>query len=79
MPLAAKRARVADLPLDFVLDDSQAVMPGANLSSAQQVRVEVRISKSGTATPAAGDLTGKSEAVKPGAKGLRVVIDRIEP
>ncbi len=79
MPLAAKRARVADLPLDFVLDDSQAVMPGANLSSAQQVRVEVRISKSGTATPGTGDLTGKSEAVKPGAKRLRVVIDRIEP
>ncbi len=79
MPLAAKRARVADLPLDFVLDDSQAVMPGANLSSAQQVRVEVRISKSGTATPSSGDLTGKSEPVKPGAKGLRVVIDRIEP
>ncbi len=79
MPLAAKRARVADLPLEFVLDDSQAVMPGANLSSAQQVRVEVRISKSGTATPSSGDLTGKSEAVKPGAKGLRVVIDRVEP
>jgi cytochrome c-type biogenesis protein CcmH len=79
MPLAAKRARVADLPLDFVLDDSQAVMPGANLSSAQQVRVEVRISKSGTATPGTGDLTGKSEAVKPGAKGLRLVIDRVEP
>ena len=79
MPLAAKRVRVADLPLDFVLDDSQAVMPGANLSSAQQVRVEVRISKSGTATPASGDLSGKSEPVKPGAKGLRVVIDRIEP
>jgi cytochrome c-type biogenesis protein CcmH len=79
MPLAAKRARVADLPLDFVLDDSQAVMPGANLSSAQQVRVEVRISKSGTATPSSGDLTGKSEAVKPGAKGLRIVIDRVEP
>ena len=79
MPLAAKRARVADLPLEFVLDDSMAVMPGANLSSAQQVRVEVRISKSGTATPGTGDLSGKSEAVKPGAKGLRVVIDRIEP
>jgi cytochrome c-type biogenesis protein CcmH len=43
------------------------------------VRVEVRISKSGTATPGSGDLTGKSEAMKPGAKGLRVVIDRVEP
>jgi cytochrome c-type biogenesis protein CcmH len=79
MPLAALRARAADLPLDFVLDDSQAVMPGSNLSSAQQVRIEVRISKSGMATPSKGDLTGKSAVVKPGAKGLRVVIDQVEP
>lgn len=79
MPLAARRTRVAELPLDFVLDDSQAVMPGATLSSAQQLRVEVRVSKSGQAAPGAGDLTGRSEAVAPGTKGLRVVIDRIEP
>ena len=78
MPLAAKRVRAADLPLDFTLDDSQAVMPGANLSSAQQVRIEVRISKSGMATPGKGDLSGKSAAVKPGAKGLRIVIDQID-
>jgi cytochrome c-type biogenesis protein CcmH len=79
MPLAALRARAADLPLDFVLDDSQAVMPGSNLSSAQQVRIEVRVSKSGQAAAGKGDLTGKSSAVKPGAKGVRVVIDQIEP
>lgn len=79
MPLAAKRVRAGDLPLDFTLDDSQSVMPGANLSSAQQVRVEVRISKSGQAQAAKGDLTGKSAAVKPGAKGLRIVIDQVEP
>lgn len=78
MPLAAKRVRAADLPLDFTLDDSQAVMPGANLSSAQQVRIEVRISKSGMATPGKGDLSGKSAAVKPGARGLRIVIDQID-
>lgn len=79
MPLAAIRSRVGDLPLDFVLDDSQAVMPGSNLSSAQQVRVEVRISKTGSAMPGKGDLTGKSAALKPGAKGVRVVIDQIDP
>ena len=79
MPLAALRARAADLPLDFVLDDSHAVMPGSNLSSAQQVRIEVRVSKSGQAAPGKGDLTGKSAAVKPGATGLRVVVDQIEP
>jgi cytochrome c-type biogenesis protein CcmH len=79
MPLAARRARVADLPLEFTLDDSQALMPEATLSSAQQVRVEVRVSKSGKATPGKGDLTGKSAAVKPGAKGLRIIIDQIDP
>lgn len=78
MPLAAIRARVADLPLEFTLDDSQAVMPGSNLSSAQRVHVEVRISKSGTATPGKGDLTGKTAAVTPGAKNLRIVIDQVE-
>lgn len=77
-PLAAIRARVADLPLEFTLDDSQAVMPGSNLSSAQRVHVEVRISKSGTATPGKGDLTGKTAVVKPGAKNLRIVIDQVE-
>ncbi|MDO8786888.1 MAG: c-type cytochrome biogenesis protein CcmI [Sulfuritalea sp.] len=79
MPLAAKRVRVADLPLDFMLDDSQAVMPGATISSVPQVRVEVRVSKSGMAQAGKGDLTGKSAAVKPGAKGLKIVIDQIEP
>lgn len=79
MPLAAQRARVADLPLDFMLDDGQALMPEATISSAAQVRVEVRVSKSGKATPGKGDLTGKSAAVKPGAKGLRIVIDQIDP
>ncbi len=79
MPLAALRARAADLPLDFVLDDSHAVMPGSNLSSAQQVRIEVRVSKSGQAAPGKGDLTGKSAAVKPGASGLRIVVDQTEP
>jgi len=79
MPLAAQRARVADLPLDFMLDDGQALMPEATISSAQQLRVEVRVSKTGKATPGKGDLTGKSAAVKPGAKGLRIVIDQVDP
>lgn len=79
MPLAARRARVADLPLEFTLDDSQALMPEATLSSASQVRVEVRVSKSGKATPGKGDLTGRSAAVKPGTSGLRIIIDQIEP
>ena len=79
MPLAAMRARVVDLPLDFRLDDSQALMPEAIISSAKQVRVEVRVSKTGMAQAGKGDLIGKSAAVKPGARELRIVIDQIEP
>jgi len=79
MPLAALRAKVADLPLDFTLDDSQALSAESKISSVPQLRVEVRVSKSGNAMPGPGDLTGKSAPVKPGAKGLRVLVDQISP
>jgi cytochrome c-type biogenesis protein CcmH len=77
MPLAAQRARVADLPLEFALDDAQAISPESTISTAVAVRVEARITRSGNATPAKGDLTGKSAIVKPGTKGLRIVIDSV--
>ena len=56
MPLAVQRARVADLPLRFKLDDSMAMAPGMTVSSAKQVVIVARISKSGQATPNPGDL-----------------------
>ena len=77
MPLAVQRARVADLPLDFYLDDSHAMAPENKISAVESLRVEVRISKSGQAMPEAGDLTGSSSAVKPGTKNIQVVIDQI--
>jgi len=53
--------------------------PGAKLSAAQAVVVEARVSKTGNALPQAGDLSGKSAAVKPGARNVRIVIDQIVP
>ncbi|MBI5785198.1 MAG: c-type cytochrome biogenesis protein CcmI [Rhodocyclales bacterium] len=79
MPLAAKRARVADLPMDFALDDGDALMPARPLSSAKSVQIEARVSKSGDAKSMPGDLTGSAGPVKPGAKGLRLVIDKVVP
>ncbi len=79
MPLAALRARAADLPIDFSLDDSQALSADARLSTATQVHVEVRVSKSGNAMPGKGDLAGSSGPVKPGATDLRIKIDKITP
>lgn len=77
MPLAAKRARAADLPMDFRLDDGDALMANRPLSSAKSVQVEVLVSKSGDAKAMPGDLTGSVGPVKPGAKGLRLTIDRV--
>ena len=82
MPLAAKRVRVADLPLDITLDDSMAMTADLKISSFPEVLVEARISRSGNAIPASGDLSGKSAAVKPGAKGVKgvkVSIDQVIP
>jgi cytochrome c-type biogenesis protein CcmH len=79
MPLAAKRVTVAELPLDFVLDDSMAMTPEMKLSNFKEVRIEVRVSPTGNAVPVSGDLSGKSDIVKPGAKGLRIKIDQIIP
>ncbi|MBI4996147.1 MAG: c-type cytochrome biogenesis protein CcmI [Rhodocyclales bacterium] len=79
MPLAAKRAQVADLPMDFSLDDNDALMPSRPLSSAKAVQIEARVSKSGDAKSMPGDLTGSVGPVKPGAKGLRLVINKVVP
>ena len=77
MPLAVQRAKVANLPLAFRLDDSMAMAPGATLSGAKQVIVGARVSKSGNAIPQAGDLSGEIAPVAPGASGVAIRIDRV--
>jgi cytochrome c-type biogenesis protein CcmH len=78
-PLAVQRARVADLPLRFSLDDTMAMSPQHKLSDAKQVRIEARVSRQGDATPAAGDLIGASEPVAPGTQRVALTIDRVRP
>jgi len=60
MPLAAVRKKVKDLPVEVVLDDTTAMMPAMKLSSFKPVVVMARISKTGTATLAKGDMTGQT-------------------
>jgi cytochrome c-type biogenesis protein CcmH len=79
MPLAVLRVPAKELPKEFRLDDSMGMAPGAKLSAAPAVIVEARISRSGNATPQAGDLSGKSGPVKPGASGVKVTIDQLVP
>jgi cytochrome c-type biogenesis protein CcmH len=79
MPLAAKRAQVRDLPMEFRLDDGDALMPSRPLSSAKSIEIEARVSKSGDAKAMPGDLSGAVGPVKLGAKGLRLTIDKAIP
>jgi cytochrome c-type biogenesis protein CcmH len=77
MPLAVLRRHVKDLPFDFRLDDSTAMSPATRLSLHPRVVISARISKSGQATPSAGDLTGQSAAVTNDANGLVIEIDQV--
>jgi cytochrome c-type biogenesis protein CcmH len=79
MPLAILRAQVKDLPLQFTLDDSLAMGPGTGLSTAQRVVIGARVSRSGQATPQAGDLEGFSAAVDVGAGDVRLEIATVRP
>lgn len=77
MPLAIVQVKVRDLPYRFSLDDSMAMTPELKISGFPEIVVAARISKSGNATPAAGDLEGVSAAVRPGTGDIGVAIDRV--
>lgn len=79
IPLAVFRKQVKDLPMEFSLDDSMAMRPEMKLSGFDQIVVVARVSKSGTPTAQAGDLEGLTAAIRPGTKGLNIVIDSVVP
>ena len=78
-PLAVLRGSAKELPLRFALDDSMAMSPQWSLSGASDVRIEARVSKSGNAMPQPGDVIGSSSVVKPGARDVRIVLDKVLP
>jgi cytochrome c-type biogenesis protein CcmH len=77
MPLAILRHQVKDLPLNFKLDDNMAMSPAAKMSLFPKLIISARVSKSGQAAPAAGDLTGQSAPVANNASGLIVEINEV--
>lgn len=56
LPLAVVRLKVEDLPADIQLNDTQAMDPQARLSSASQVEIYARVSKSGQPQAQSGDI-----------------------
>ncbi len=79
MPLAIIRAQVSDLPREFLLDESMAMMPSMSMANFAEVVVGARISKTGNATPQSGDLEGLSQPVAVGTTDLVLTIDSVVP
>jgi cytochrome c-type biogenesis protein CcmH len=77
MPVALMRRRAGELPLEFQLDDSMAMVPQNRLSLQSRVVIGARISKRGDATPSSGDLQGFSAPVSVGTVGLKVEITEV--
>ncbi len=77
MPIALMRRRASELPIEFRLDDSMAMVPQARLSTQARVIVGARVSKRGDASPQAGDLQGFSAPVAVGTPGLRLEIAEV--
>jgi cytochrome c-type biogenesis protein CcmH len=79
-PVAAYRTTVTTLPVSFVLDDSQAMMPSRKLSQFDQVRVEARLSSSGQALPQPGDLQAEAVTVAThAAQPITLSISKLVP
>lgn len=76
-PLAVLRTTAAAWPVSFRLDDTLAMIPERKLSLFENVIVEARISRTGNATPAPGDLLAVSPVLRPAdGKTLQLVISR---
>lgn len=78
MPLAAKRLRMADLPLKVVLDDRAAMSPQMTISSMDEVTIRAIVSFGGTAGAQPGDLMGTTGAIKIESGNIKLVELKID-
>mgnify|MGYP003472489404 FL=1 len=78
--MAVKRLPATGFPLTLALSDADGLMPAQKLSMQKQVRLMARISKSGDAAAAAGDLEAEVQVVDVADGGrFTLVVDRVHP
>jgi len=76
-PLAVIRLQASHWPVSFKLSDANAMVPGRNLSNADSVQIEARISRTGDALQQSGDLVGSVTSVNPrGGHPVKISIDK---
>ncbi|RZL68377.1 MAG: c-type cytochrome biogenesis protein CcmI [Variovorax sp.] len=79
MPIAIARFSARNLPIDFVLDASNAMVDQGRIAGLSRVEIGARVSRTGDATPRAGDLRGKSGPVAIDTGDLTITIDDVTP
>jgi cytochrome c-type biogenesis protein CcmH len=79
MPLAGVRLTAADLPVELVLSDADAMTPQARLSGYETVSVSARISLSGDVAPQPGDMIAEITDIptKGLSQPLEIVISEV--
>jgi cytochrome c-type biogenesis protein CcmH len=75
MPIAALKVEVKDLPFEFSIGDNESLQQSRKLSEFGSVLVGARVSKSGNAIEATGDLVGEVKRISLGST-VDLVIDR---
>ncbi len=76
-PLAVHRATVGQLPLDIVLSDADAMMPGRTLSAFDDLEVVARVSLGGAPTLSPGDLFGLQSLGSGDSREVEISIDQV--
>jgi len=80
LPVAVKRLPAAGFPLEIELSDADGLMPAQKLSMQSQVRLMARVSRTGDAAAASGDLEAEPalvDVVEGATHTLR--ISRVQP
>jgi len=78
IPLAGVRLGLGDLPVELVLNDDNAMIPGRTISSVAQVIIGARVSKGGGPISKPGDLEGYSLVISSAHPGtLEIIINQI--
>jgi cytochrome c-type biogenesis protein CcmH len=75
--LAVRRIEKPSFPFSFEISGNDAMMSGGSFEG--PVDVVARLSRSGDAIPAKGDLEGAAKDVKVPAKNVRLTIDSVRP
>jgi cytochrome c-type biogenesis protein CcmH len=79
MPLSVARLKASGLPANVTLTDPMAMTPAMTLSKFRKVRVAARISRTGDASPQAGDLESAPVEVATDSRApIALTIDKVD-